>query len=685
MAQGEIEVTYQSTDTARVPDDLTEGASVFLDLAQRDLIGEAGERVRIRRQGGYSGLDVWLFLLLFFTTGARRGIRTLWDKMLRSHSKQLAALAGRSALVSPAALSRALDKAEPELVRKASPWMLMDMPAIDDVLQHPAAMSYDVHGHGWQVFDIDPTVQTLRHRALPTDDELPEPRRRSTDTAAPGYSGRKRGDVQFRRMAVQHHGSSLWLHGHLSAGNGEGVSDFELALDAVVQTCDRIGHPRSRALVRMDGEFGNVPWFVACRERALPFITRLNRPKLYEDPEVLRLLRSASWHRVPDSLSGPVRAAADLGVLRIAPGLRTRRPDGGVYEPIDVRVVASVFPTAGEANRGRTLDGWQVELFAVDVPADAWPAPEAVAAYFGRAAQENRFAQEDREVGLDRIISYHLPGQELATVVGMSLWNYRVVRGFWQDPPPAEPPAQRPRNPQVDQRVPENWPRDPVVHETLDEVDWPTLLAKRPGWHRAGDTSELHCEDGRELTLTSVRPAEQSEGRTGVIFRRPTGGCADCSVRPGCLDSVRDKACKHVEFSVPTPTADSLRERLEEVRSQPKKEPTITPINVAPGWLESLDSLLLPAAARQGYRAAFIGATLHVVVQRGPDPPPWPRLVAIDKADRQRRRKTWKQNVDRYALPPGSKVLVQVAGSPTLRRILGEPDTPSAVAVEALR
>ena len=151
------------------------------------------------------------------------------------------------------------------------------------------------------------------------------------------------------------------------------------------------------------------------------------------------------------------------------------------------------------------------------------------------------------------------------------------------------------------------------------------------------------------------------------------------------MDSVRDKACKHVEFSVPTPTADSLRERLEEVRSQPKKEPTITPIDVAPGLLESLDSLLLPAAARQGYRAAFIGATLHVVVQRGPDPPPWPRLVAIDKADRQRRRKTWKQNVDRYALPPGSKVLVQVAGSPTLRRMLGDPDIPSAVAVEALR
>ena len=48
----------------------------------------------------------------------------------------------------------------------------------------------------------------------------------------------------------------------------------------------------------------------------------------------------------------------------------------------------------------------QVELFAVDAPADAWPAPEAVAFYFGRAAEENLFSQEDREIGLDRILSY---------------------------------------------------------------------------------------------------------------------------------------------------------------------------------------------------------------------------------------------------------------------------------------
>jgi hypothetical protein len=423
----------------------------------------------------------------------------------------------------------------------------------------------------------------------------------------------------------------------------------------------------------MDGEFGNVPGIATCRERSLPFITRLNRQKLYEDPEVLQRLRAAEWHRVPDSLSGPARAAADIGTLRIAPGPRTRRPDGSTYEPIEIRVVASILiPTQGKATSGRLVDGWQVELFAADVPADAWPASDAVAMYFGRAAQENRFAQEDREAGLDRIISYHLAGQEMATVVGMSLWNYRVVQGFLQDPPPAEAPPQQPRKPQIDQRVPEHWPRDPVVQETLTALDWPTLLSNRPGWRWDIESATLYCEDGRALMLTTVRSGEQSRGRTVIIFRRPKDGCEDCPARPGCLDSTREHASKHAEFSVPTPAAERLRQRLKKLRGKPKKEPAIKTIDATPGSLQSTESLLLPAAARQGYRDTFIGATLHVIVERGPDPPSWPRLVARDKADRQRRRKTWQQNVDRYALPKGTKVFVQVAGSSGLRKMLGQ-------------
>ena len=85
-----------------------------------------------------------------------------------------------------------------------------------------------------------------------------------------------------------------------------------------------------------------------------------------------------------------------------------------------------------------------------------------------------------------------------------------------------------------------------------------------------------------------------------------------------------------------------------------------------------LDALFMPARARNIIRTCFLGATLRIEVEIPPPERPRPRLVAEDVGDRQRRRKTWKQNVDRYALPEGAKVRVEVAGSAQLRALLGE-------------
>lgn len=448
------------------------------------------------------------------------------------------------------------------------------------------------------------------------------------------------------------------------------MADFELALDTVQSMRVRQGLSMERTMVRMDGEFGNVPWFTACRERRLPFITRLNRPKLYEDPDILGRLRAATWYKVPDSLCGPRRAAADLGTQVVAPDRRTKRSDGSSYEPITVRVVAAIFPHEGDAKRGRTLDGWQVELFAVDLPAEAWPAPEAIAAYFGRIGQENRFAQEDRELGLDRIVSYHLPGQELASLVGLSVWNLRLTRGFKLATPPAEPPVQSIRRIEVDHRVAANWPRDPVIHDILARLDWKTLLARLPGWTWDTAKDELCCDDGRVLILTTVRP--HSEGRTGIVFCRPSGGCVDCQSRPDCLRSPQPQVPKHAEFSVSSVIADDLRARLKLTRGAAPAATAKVRTGVEPGHREVTESRFLPAVARQLFAAAFIGATLRVQADYPPAEPLRPRLVAVDTADRQRRRKTWEQNLARYEIREGTKVAVHFAGGASLRRVIGD-------------
>ena len=107
MARKSVHVTYKPTDESRIPDSLTEGAAVLMDLRDRGMVDAVGKRLHIRRQGGYSALDAWLMLLLFFAAGARQGVRKFWE-VVRPVGMRLAALAGRRCLPSSASLSRAL-------------------------------------------------------------------------------------------------------------------------------------------------------------------------------------------------------------------------------------------------------------------------------------------------------------------------------------------------------------------------------------------------------------------------------------------------------------------------------------------------------------------------------------------------------------------------------------------------
>ena len=247
-----------------------------------------------------------------------------------------------------------------------------------------------------------------------------------------------------------------------------------------------------------------------------------------------------------------------------------------------------------------------------------------------------------------------------------------MAEGFKEDPTPVERSDQPLRYAPVDDSIPAGWPRDPVIEAELGGLDWAALLDNRPGWRMDPATGELLCEEQRPLTLTSVRPAEHAEARTGIIFRRPSGGCQDCSARAGCFQSLRSQSPKHAEFAVPSCPASRLRERLAHVRSLPDVPAAIKPTEAEPGPHSVQDSLFLPATARQVFAARFAQATLHVEVDLPEAQPPKPRLVALDAADRQQRRKTWTQNLQRYALPEETRVRVAVAGSDALRAMLGE-------------
>ena len=67
MARPNLSVTVKPHDSAAIPEAFIPGIARLKDLHDRGLLDTIAELIKIRRQGGYCGLDVFIFLALFFT------------------------------------------------------------------------------------------------------------------------------------------------------------------------------------------------------------------------------------------------------------------------------------------------------------------------------------------------------------------------------------------------------------------------------------------------------------------------------------------------------------------------------------------------------------------------------------------------------------------------------------------
>lgn len=611
MTQKRRVVFGNRTPSDRLPDWASTGVFVIEWLQKEGLWREISERLQVQREGGYAGIDAFVFLTYYFTSGLDIGVKEFSEQAREDH-KQLAAVGGRKRLPTQSSMSRILSAAETERVREFASWLLREAPGMIDVLQHPSVLTRDAVGEGWHIFDWDPTVTTLRHRALPVVDATPDGRRRSASMAEPGYSGRKRGDVQFSRATLQHSGSGLWIGIEMAPGNGALRDSFQSAVQQVIATCAHAELPLSRAVLRADGAAGNVPSISACAEAGVHYITRLAHYQLLQDKRVVGHLNDAAWFEVPSSGSGPVRQAADLGRVLLEPAPESLKADGSNFSPIQTRVVVSRYPCAEEGRgAGVTLDGWHYELYGTDLFPEAWPAAEIVAGYYGRSGQENRFFQEDRELGLDRIFSYHLPGQQLATLIGLFIWNFYVCRGMALACPPEDLPEQpaapnapvseTPRltesgftkdttadsaafdvasmgteKPPSDIDAAHTHRLDPVPSpraehvnntdppdatkqsfwEMLNAADWERILDKHNGWKWTPQSSGLRCPAGKLLPFVRM---EKNVIRIRARFQARWGTCDLCALRRECIKSKDPHYRKDVRITIPPPHAEPLR------------------------------------------------------------------------------------------------------------------------------
>src|SRR5437763_12813021 len=117
---------------------------------------------------------------------------------------------------------------------------------------------WEREGRRYIVFDVDATRQAARQRALPTAAELTHPRPRLDAVCAPGYTGRKRGEVvRTRTTALQMH-TRQWVGTSSGKGNGDYRSALASALRAITTYLKLFALTPQLPLVRLDGQYGDA-------------------------------------------------------------------------------------------------------------------------------------------------------------------------------------------------------------------------------------------------------------------------------------------------------------------------------------------------------------------------------------------------------------------------------------------
>jgi len=108
---------------------------------------------------------------------------------------------------------------------------------------------------------------------------------------APGYRGRKRGEVvRTRTTALQMH-TRQWVGTYAGKGNGDYRGELASALRAITAYLKHFAFPPEMALIRLDGAYGDTTVVAQLLLAGTPFVTRWRGYLLLEHPQ----MRAACW------------------------------------------------------------------------------------------------------------------------------------------------------------------------------------------------------------------------------------------------------------------------------------------------------------------------------------------------------------------------------------------------------
>jgi len=350
---------------------------------------------------------------------------------------------------------------------------------------------------------------------------LPPAFRRLDEICAPGYRGRKRGEVVRTRTTVSQAHSYQWLGSFGNRGNGRYREELRQGLAAIGRYQAARQLPKERALLRLDGQYGTGA--VLADVASFAFVTRGKDYSVLDHPLV-----QARLHLPPDQFqqrpeSQMVRSLYDCPQIPVG-------PEGTPY-----RVVVATHPAGKKKSKvGVTRAGVVYELFFTNLPQQVFTACDVVELYLHRGAFEPTLSDEDIEQDPDRWCSHSAWGQECWQVIAQWTWNLRLELGHQLKPQPLRTtefaPAIPEQSKQTAMHPASSTPASGYAPPTT-ATSWKTGRFTGADFPLQPDGT-LRCPAGATLTLQERR--READGSLRVVYAASIRRCRPCPLREQC-------------------------------------------------------------------------------------------------------------------------------------------------------
>jgi hypothetical protein len=213
---------------------------------------------------------------------------------------------------------------------------------------------------------------------------------------APGYQGRKRGEVvRTRTVILQTHTHQL-LGTFGGAGNGDYRGELQRTVGVIKRYATQHGLAPTSILVRLDGLYGDAAPLLDVLSADLTVITRSRASASAGSGSYPTAPFACSRPgKYPPAIRGMQRSLYDCASVPLTAAGPTVR-----------LVIATHAGTSSDPTVGVDRDGTIYELFASTLPPSAFTASDVLDLYLHRGSFETVLADEDEEQEMDRWYSH---------------------------------------------------------------------------------------------------------------------------------------------------------------------------------------------------------------------------------------------------------------------------------------